>query len=90
MFTGKVLTDGSRLLLSQESNLADKQPRRAPQHVIQATMSEGLAQGPNVAAIELDSIQRPSAPKAPNTIAQPPGPFSTDKLIAVRNLWCNS
>ena len=42
-------TDDSRLL--QESNLTAKQPRRAPHHVIQATMrSEGLAQCPYVAA----------------------------------------
>jgi len=43
MFTGEVRTDGSRLL--QELNLAVRQPRRAPHHAIQATMSEGLAQG---------------------------------------------
>ena len=36
--------DGSRLL--QESNLAARQPRRAPHHVIQAITSEGLALGP--------------------------------------------
>ena len=38
----------SRLL--QESNLAARQPRRAPHHVIQATTNEGLAQGPYVTA----------------------------------------
>jgi len=48
MFTGKVWTDGSRLL--QESNLAVRQPRRAPHHVMQSISSEGLAQGPYVAA----------------------------------------
>jgi len=42
---------GNYLLSSvQESNLATRQPRRAPQHVIQATTSEELAQGPYVAA----------------------------------------
>jgi len=35
--------DDSKLL--QESNLAARQPCRAPHYVIQATMSEGLAQG---------------------------------------------
>ena len=49
MFTGKVWTGGSRLL--QESNLATRQPRRAPHHVIQTTTSEGLAQGPYMVAI---------------------------------------
>ena len=48
MFTGKVGTDCSTLL--QESNLATRQPRRPPYHGIQATTSEGLAQGPYVAA----------------------------------------
>jgi len=48
MFTGKVGMDGSRLL--QESNLAIRQPRLVPHHVIQATTSEGLAQGPYVVA----------------------------------------
>ena len=36
--------------LLQESNLTAKQSHRAPHHVIQATTSEGLAQGPYVAA----------------------------------------
>ena len=27
-----------------------RQPRRAPHHIIQATMSEGIAQGPYIAA----------------------------------------
>ena len=42
--------DDSRLL--QESNLTARQPRRGsvPHHAILATMSEGLAQGPYVAA----------------------------------------
>jgi len=45
MFTSKVCT---RLL--QESNLTAMQPRRVPHHVIQATASEGLAQGPYMVA----------------------------------------
>jgi len=40
--------DDSRLL--QELNLTARQPRRAPHHVIQATTSEGLAQGPYMVA----------------------------------------
>jgi len=48
IFTGKVWTDGSRLL--QELNLDARQPRRAPHHIIQATTCEGLAQGPSMAA----------------------------------------
>ena len=40
--------NGSRLL--QESNLAARQKCRAPHHVIQTTTSEGLAQGPYMAA----------------------------------------
>ena len=40
--------DDSRLL--QESNLAARQPRRAPHHNIQATPSEGFAQGPYLVA----------------------------------------
>jgi len=52
MFTSKVRTDDSRLL--QESNLAARQPRRAPHHVIQGTASEELAQGPSVAASGLE------------------------------------
>src|SRR6218665_3057988 len=48
MFTSKVLTDDSRLL--DESKLAARQPRRAPHDVIQTITSEGLAQGPYVAA----------------------------------------
>ena len=48
MFTRKVRTDDSRLL--QESNLAARQPRRAPHHVIQTITSEELAQGPYVSA----------------------------------------
>ena len=48
MFTSKVWTDDSRLL--QESNLAARQSHRSPLHVIQATTSEGHAQGPYVAA----------------------------------------
>ena len=47
MFTSKVWTDDSRLL--QESNLATREPHRAPHHVIQATASEGLGQGHYVA-----------------------------------------
>ena len=43
MLTSKVWTDDSRLL--QELNLTARQPRRAPHYVIQATTSEGLAQG---------------------------------------------
>jgi len=38
------------LKLLQESDLTARQPHRAPHHVIQATTSEGLAQGPYVAA----------------------------------------
>ena len=37
-------------MLLQASNLATRQPRRAPHHVIQAIMSEELAQGPYVVA----------------------------------------
>src|SRR6218665_931905 len=48
MFTSKVCTDDSRLL--QESNLTAWQPCRTPRHVMQATTSGGLAQGPYVAA----------------------------------------
>ena len=48
MFTSKVWTNDSKLL--QESNLTARQPRREPHHVIQATTSEGLAQGPYVVA----------------------------------------
>jgi len=40
--------DDSRLL--QESNLVARQPRRLRHHVIQATTSEGLAQGRYVVA----------------------------------------
>ena len=40
--------DDSRLL--QESNLTARQPLRTPHHIIQATTSEGLAQGPYVVA----------------------------------------
>ena len=40
--------DGSMLL--QESNLAASQPGRVPHHIMQATASEGLAQGAYVAA----------------------------------------
>ena len=40
--------DDSGLL--KESNLTARQPCRAPHHAIQATMSEGLAQGPYMAA----------------------------------------
>ena len=58
MFTSKVWTDDSRLL--QELNLASRQPHRAPHHVIQATTSEGLAQGPYVSALW------PCGQKAPN------------------------
>ena len=36
--------------LLQESNLTARQPRSAPHNVIQAPTSEGLAQGPYVAA----------------------------------------
>src|SRR6218665_3184388 len=36
--------------LVQESNLTARQLRRAPHHVIQATTSKGLAQGPYVQA----------------------------------------
>jgi len=48
MFKRKVRTDDSRLL--QESNPTTTQPRKAPHHAIQATRSEGLAQGPYVVA----------------------------------------
>ena len=48
MFTSKIWTDDSRLL--QELNLITRQPRSAPHHIIQATTSEGLAQGPYMAA----------------------------------------
>ena len=41
--------DDSRLL--QELNLTTRQPCRVPHHVIQAILSEGLAQCPYVAAI---------------------------------------
>jgi len=44
MFTSKAWTDDRRLL--QESNLTARQLRRAAHHIIQTTMSEGLAQGP--------------------------------------------
>ena len=37
-------------MILQESNSAARKQRRAPLHVIQATMDEGLAQGPYVAA----------------------------------------
>ena len=47
MFTSKVWTDDNRLL--QESNLIARQPRRAPHNLIQATTSEELAQGPDLA-----------------------------------------
>jgi len=47
MFTGKVWTDGSRLL--QVSSLASRQPRRALHHAIQSITSEGLAHCPYVA-----------------------------------------
>jgi len=40
--------DDSKLL--QELNLAARQPRRAPHHFMQATTSEGLAQGLYMAA----------------------------------------
>src|SRR6218665_821736 len=43
MFISKVRTDDSKLL--QESSLTATQPRRAPNHIIQGTMSERLAQG---------------------------------------------
>lgn len=46
--TAIVRTDDSTLL--QESNLTVRQPGRAPHHVIKATASEVLAQGPFVAA----------------------------------------
>ena len=76
MFTGKVGTDDSR----QESNLAAKQPHRTPHHVIQVTTSEGLAQGPYVVTIELDS-----APKGPNTATEPPRPININ-ISALRRL----
>jgi len=47
-FTCKVWTDDIKLL--QESNLTARQPHRAPHHVIHASASEGLVQGPYVAA----------------------------------------
>ena len=37
-------------MLLQELNLTTRQPHRAQHHVIQATMSEGLAQGSYVVA----------------------------------------
>ena len=36
--------------LLQESNLGERQPRRAPHQVIQAITGEGLAQGPYIVA----------------------------------------
>ena len=48
MFTSKVPADDSRLL--KKSNVTARQPGRAPHHAIQATMSEGLAQSPYMAA----------------------------------------
>jgi len=53
--------------------LAARQPTtRAPHHVIQATMSEGLAQGPHtVAQNGIFSNQRPFAPKDSNTTTLP-------------------
>ena len=48
MFTSKVRTYDNKLL--QELNLTARQPHWAPRHVIQAIMSEGLSQGPYVAA----------------------------------------
>jgi len=47
----------SRLL--QESNVSARQPRRAPHHVIQATSSEGLAQGPYAAASGIQTSNLP-------------------------------
>ena len=38
----------------QESNFAARPPRRAPHHVIQATTSEELAQGPYVSDSEFE------------------------------------
>ena len=49
MFTSKIWTDDSRLL--EEFNLTAKQPCRAPHHIVQATTSAGLAQGPYVARV---------------------------------------
>ena len=48
MFTSKVGMDDSKLL--QESNLTARLPQRMPHHSIQAIASEGLAQGPYMAA----------------------------------------
>src|SRR6218665_577062 len=71
MFTSKVLTDDSRLL--QESNLAARQPRGAPHYVIQATTSEGLAQGPYLATrmgfepatFRIEGTDNPTEPPRP-------------------------
>jgi len=49
MFASKVWTNDSKLL--QKSNLTARQPHVVPHHVIQATTSEGLAQGHDVVAI---------------------------------------
>jgi len=45
--------------LLQESNLTARQPCRAPHHtgIIQATMSEGLAQGPYMVARAGSNLQ---------------------------------
>src|SRR6218665_1047763 len=69
MFTSKVRTDGSRLL--QESNLAARQPRRAPHHVIQVKNLPKV----HTWRLEWDSNQQPYALKAPNTTT----PQVTDK-----------
>ena len=68
-FTSKVWTDDSKLL--QESNLAARQQHRAPHHVIQTIASEGLTQGLYVMRLVMESNQRPSEPKAPNTTTLP-------------------
>jgi len=65
MFTSKVGTNDSRLL--KVSNLAARHPRKAPHNVIQAIMSEGLAQSPTW-RLEWDSILRSCGRKALNLL----------------------
>jgi len=57
--------------LLQESNLAARQPRRAPHHVIQAIRVKDLPKVP-AWGLEWDSNQQPSALKALNTTEVPP------------------
>src|SRR6218665_1844600 len=51
-----------------EPNLVPRQPQGATS-VIQAITGEGFAQGPYVAAIEVESNQRPTALKAPCSVS---------------------